>query len=250
MTGRRVSTSTIGVGADYNENLLEAMADAGDGNYYYVESSVQLADIFQTELNGLMATSGRDVGLKVETDRGVVVAEVLNELEREPTGRLKLPNLVMGMPISILVRLEVPPQRDRAEIVRFFLDWEEPGDHASGRRSLGAGLSVSAVPARQWSEMPVDPAVAEQVALLMAAKARKEVIAAIDRNDVAAARGASAQVRAVLSAAPQTAEVTSEWANLQKTEEFLTLGQMGSSRKAAHYQQYFRKHGKGTTSQS
>jgi Ca-activated chloride channel family protein len=250
MTDRRVSTSTIGVGADYNENLLEAMAEAGDGNYYYVESSVQLADIFQTEMNGLMATSGRDVGLRIETDHGVVVGEVLNELEREPSGRLKLPNLVMGMPISIVVRLEVPPQRDRAEIGRFFLDWEEPREQASGRCSLGAALIISPVPARQWSEMPVDPAVAEQVALLMAAKARKEVIAAIDRHDVAAARSGFDRIREVLSSAPQTLEVTGEWANLQKTEEYLTLGQMSSSRKAAHYQQYFRKHGKGTTSPS
>ncbi len=249
MTDRRVSTSTIGVGDDYHEDLLEAMADAGDGNYYYVESSVQLADIFQTELNGLMATSGRDVGLRIETDGGVVVAEVMNELEREPSGRRKLPNLVMGMPISILVRLRVPPQRDRAEIGRFWLDWEQPRGEESGRRSLGAALIISAVPARQWSEMPVDPAVAEQVALLMAARARKEVIAAIDRQDLAAACSASGQIRAVLSTAPQTAEVASEWANLQKTEDSLALGQMGTSRKAAHYQQWFRKKGRGTTPQ-
>jgi Ca-activated chloride channel family protein len=250
MTARRVSTTTIGVGDDYNEDLLEAMADAGDGNYYYVETSVQLADIFQTELNGLMATSGRDVGLRIEIGQGVAVSEVLNELERDLTGRFKLPNLVMGMPLSIVVRLKVQPQRDRAEVARFWLDWEQPRGEESGRRTLGAALSLSAVSARQWSAMPVDPAVAEQVALLMAAQARKEVIAAIDRKDVAAASRASGRIRDVLSGAPQTAEVTSEWANLQKTEDSLILGQLSSSRKAAHYQQWHRKKGRGTAGSS
>lgn len=32
-----VSATTMGLGDDYNEDLLEAMAQAGDGNYYYIE---------------------------------------------------------------------------------------------------------------------------------------------------------------------------------------------------------------------
>jgi len=247
MAGRGVSTSTIGVGDDYNEDLLETMAQAGDGNYYYVESPVQLSDIFQSELNGLMATTGRDVGLRIEPGHGVVVAEVLNDLEHEPSGRLKLPNLVIGMPISIVVRLKVAPQRDRAEVCRFDLDWDEPRGATPGRRSLGAAIILSAVSTRQWSELPIDPAVAEQVALLMAAKARKEVIAAIDRGDVTTARGWLGQVRQVLSGVPQTAETTSEWDHLRTTEELLAQGEMGTARKAAHYRQYFRKRGWGTT---
>ena len=49
----------MGLGDDYNEDLMEAMGQAGDGNYYYIESPVQLTDIFQTELQGLMATPAR-----------------------------------------------------------------------------------------------------------------------------------------------------------------------------------------------
>ena len=241
MATTRVSTSTLGVGKDYNENLMEAMAEAGDGNYYYVEAAVQLADIFQTELNGLMATTARDVGLRVETARGDVGVEVMNELERDPSGRLKLPNLVMGMPISILVRFTVPPQTGQPELCRFHLDWDEPGSGSPGRRSHIVSLAMPAVPARQWSEMPIDPAVAEHVALHMAASARKEVIAAIDRGDVTTARTWLGQLRNLIAGSPQTMEMTAEWANLNTTLSFLDEGQMGSARKAAHYQQHFRE---------
>ena len=34
---RGVSTTTLGVGLDYNEDLLTAMADAGEGNYFFIE---------------------------------------------------------------------------------------------------------------------------------------------------------------------------------------------------------------------
>ena len=60
----------MGVGDDYNEDLMEAMARAGDGHYYYIESPVQLVDMFQTELQGLMDTLGQKVSLGLEPADG------------------------------------------------------------------------------------------------------------------------------------------------------------------------------------
>ena len=34
-----VSVSTVGVGSDYNENLMTALAQNSDGNFYFVENS-------------------------------------------------------------------------------------------------------------------------------------------------------------------------------------------------------------------
>lgn len=111
-----VSTTTMGVGDDYNEDLMEAMAVSGDGNYYYIELPKQLTDIFQTELKGLMATSGSAVSLGIEPQNGVNVADVLNDFDRLPTGRFKLPNLVAGSPILAVVRLNVPPIRPKRRL--------------------------------------------------------------------------------------------------------------------------------------
>jgi len=72
---------------EYNEDLMEAVAKAGDGHYYYIESSVQLVDIFQTELEGLMATPGAKRSASGSSRRrGRVVSDVLNDFEksREP----------------------------------------------------------------------------------------------------------------------------------------------------------------------
>src|SRR5690606_370869 len=121
---------------DYNEDLLEAMADAGDGNYYYVESPKQLADIFQSELQGLMATAGRDVALAMETRHGVEIVDLLNDFETavtdpaEPgnaTHRWRLPNMTVGMPIPVVVKLAVPRLSGVTELVRVRLGWTKPG---------------------------------------------------------------------------------------------------------------------------
>ena len=47
---RGVATSTFGVGHDFDEALLEAMATAGGGNFYYIEDARQIADFMTSEL--------------------------------------------------------------------------------------------------------------------------------------------------------------------------------------------------------
>ena len=165
----------MGVGDDYNEDLLQAMALAGDGHYYYVESPTQLVDIFQTELQGLMDTLGQKVSLGFDPRTGVIVSDVLNDLERAPTGRLKLPNLVVGMPVIVVVRLKLPPISARSDLIEFRLAWDAPRN--GGRRVLRAALEgLPAAPMAQWSTLPEDVEVQTQVALLMIARARRKLL--------------------------------------------------------------------------
>ena len=134
LAARGVGTTTMGVGDDYNEDLMEAMARAGDGRYYYIESPVQLVDIFQTELQGLMDTLGQKVSLGLEPKDGVAVTDVLNDLEKAPTGRLMLPNLVVDMPRLVVVRLKLPPSPAGTTLLEVRLAWDAPRD--GGRRVL------------------------------------------------------------------------------------------------------------------
>ncbi len=126
LAARGVSTTTMGLGDDYNEDLMQELGESGDGNYYYIESPVQLADIFQTEMKGLMANVGRKVSLGIEPLHGGTVVEVLNDLDRNSLGRLMLPNLVVGMPIQVVVRLKLTAAPRKAEHGRFRLAWDDP----------------------------------------------------------------------------------------------------------------------------
>ena len=59
-----VSTSTIGIGRDFNEDLLMPMAEEGGGNAWHVQEPDVMTRIFSVELNGLLGQIGRDVTLE------------------------------------------------------------------------------------------------------------------------------------------------------------------------------------------
>jgi Ca-activated chloride channel family protein len=123
---RGVSTSTMGVGNDYSEDLLEVIARSGDGNYYYIESAQQLPDIFQTELQGLMATVSHTVSLGIEPQAGVEVVDVFNDLDVNRHGRYQLPNLVVGNSIEVVMRLKVSAMNQATNLCFFRLAWNDP----------------------------------------------------------------------------------------------------------------------------
>lgn len=249
-----VSTSTFGVGNDYNEDLMEAMAKAGDGNYYYIESPVQLADIFQTELEGLMATIGQKVslGLEPETKAGVTVVDVLNDLDKLPTGRLMLPNLIVGMPIQIVVRLKIPAQAGDKSLsplcVR--LAWDNATEKMNKviRHTLRSRLDpLPGLTHAAFSNKATNPAVLEQEALLMMARAQKEAALALERGDRATTYDRIAEAREFAAEVAESVLIQSELAVLDELHAAVDQGNDAHATKSAKSRSYFRRQGRSSS---
>jgi Ca-activated chloride channel family protein len=238
-----VSTTTLGVGEDYNEDLMEAMANTGDGNYYFIESPAQLADIFQTELKGLSAVVGQRVSLGVEPEKATV-ADVLNDLEKAPTGRLMLPNLSVGMPVTVLIRLSVPASSGVTPICTARLAWDPPGGK---RQTLQAELTLPAVPKVEWDTLPEHPTVREREALLMAARAHREAVRALERGDLVGTRECLDMAFACTAAAPASAATAEELQAIQAQMQLLEAGQHARYAKVSKFRAYSRRRDKPTS---
>lgn len=242
MLGKGVSTSTMGVGLDYNEDLMAAMARSGDGNYYFLQQAMELAPVFRAELHGLAALAGSKVGLLLELGREVTVLDVFNDFRRSPEGAYQLPNLVMGQTLDVVVRLRVPPTAHETEICRFRVSYDVPG--ATLRQHEVVALRPGVITRAQLVEFTEDARVEEALALLQAARARAEAIRELDRGDVMSARQTLMQANMSFCAMPASDEVMYERAMLTDLAADLDAGEMQRARKKAHFQAYQRRTGK------
>uniref|UniRef100_B8HZL3 von Willebrand factor type A n=1 Tax=Cyanothece sp. (strain PCC 7425 / ATCC 29141) TaxID=395961 RepID=B8HZL3_CYAP4 len=236
---RGVSTSTMGIGEDYGEDLLEAMARSGAGSFYHIERTEQLAAIFQAELQGLMGTLGQTVSLGIEPKQGVVVVEVLNDFEQTPYGRYKLPNLVVGNSIEVVVRLKVPPLAESADLCQFRLAWDQPQQRQ--RQVLKTALRLPVVSTAQLADFPLNEEVQQQVALLMAARARQEAIQQMDRGNYDQALHVLQNVRDQVACMPASPMMQQEVQALSDLEEKMQRRDYKSSRKQALYEKHYRQ---------
>lgn len=191
---RGVSTTTLGVGLDYNEDLLVSMADAGQGNYFFIERPNDLPGIFSQELSGLSNTFGSTARLTLQEAPGVE-AKLVNSLPTDNGGANVLPNLTGGIPLELLLRLKIPA--GIAQPLSLRLSWETPGSGVRG--AVEAGLVLPLVSEAEWERLAEDEAVAALSAKLEATRAREEAMAALSRGDVVGAYNSLA------AAAPLTA---------------------------------------------
>lgn len=238
---RKVSTSTFGVGEQYNEDLLSAMAESGDGNYFYIRSPDQIPQMFESELRGLAATTGVKVSLGIMPAQDVRVAEVLNDLEKTEFGNLKLPNLACS-PTHVVIQLAVPARSGPSEICRFRLAWDRPG--SSERCTAFADLSLPAVSAEGWNSLSENPEVVQEVTLQRTAQARREAILAMDRGDYVGTRAVLAYGMGLAEACPSSPAMMADLEALGELREMVERGEIVRSRKLAQKHWYDRRRGK------
>ena len=249
LAGRGVTTSTIGIGSDFNEDLMIPMAEAGRGNAWHVERADDMARIFATELQGLVAQVGHTVSLGLTPTDGVMVADVLNDFEVTHTGRYKLPNLLAGSPIEIVARVKLPARRagERFKAMDLRMAWNPQGAPSSDREIYNLGVFADFADASEADELTADAHVTKAVQLLMAARARREAISDLDRGDVTAARGRILQATQVLAAAcaPMMADAEVQ-EQMQAFEdlagELQRPADVKMSRKKMSYQSYTLSH--------
>jgi Ca-activated chloride channel family protein len=70
---RGIELTAVGFGmGNYNDALMEQLADRGDGRYHYVDTLDEARRIFVAELEGTLETVARDAKVQVELEPGTV----------------------------------------------------------------------------------------------------------------------------------------------------------------------------------
>src|SRR5690606_28042789 len=70
---RGITMTAIGVGmGNYNDVLMEQLADKGNGNYFYVDKLDEARRVFVDRLTGTLQTIAKDVKIQIDFDKRAV----------------------------------------------------------------------------------------------------------------------------------------------------------------------------------
>ena len=110
LRARGVSTTTFGVGDDFDEALLQSMADAGGGHFYYIANAVQIRDHIASEVGETLEVVAQDVSLELLAGEGVRIETISpHRLETRGTRSVvALGDLVSDQGVDVVLRLTFP----------------------------------------------------------------------------------------------------------------------------------------------
>lgn len=197
-----IGTSTVGLGLDYNEDLLATMADAGGGDYTFVDHPSTLSHIFSEELDGMTRAVARGTTLHVELEPGVVARDVfgyaVDDLSRR-SFELFFGDLHAGQTRKAVLRLDVPAGTgDHVELAEVSLRYQdlvvEPTSEATEQVAVVGAYTSS----ERVAEASVDREASVQAARARAAAMAHDAARAFEQEDRQTARTHIAEVRTML----------------------------------------------------
>jgi Ca-activated chloride channel family protein len=182
-----VSTTTVGLGRGFNEDLMIAMAKAGGGQQYYGQTAADLFDSFDEELSLLQALCLRQLSLKLIPAQGVII-EPLGVFDQNADGSYQLSDLAWGAESWLAVRLHISPtaagqSRDllAATVQGRALDGQIITAHA-------AMLTLQAMDQIAYDALPTDEAMERRLQEVDFAKSSLELSRLVNAGNVTAAR--------------------------------------------------------------
>lgn len=238
LRSRGVSTTTMGIGVDFNEDLMERMAIKGGGHFYFIEHARQIPDFLHRELGEVLSTAARNVTVTLDLPAGID-AQLLNTFETDRVGaglKVRLDDMIADEARSALFRLSVRPGYLGTTMpLRVTITYADVAMGETMSVSSSEAVLTYATEADCEREQP-NPAVMEQVAMQEAARAREEAL----QYDAAGDYAKSAQVLAgaanfVAMAAPASPVAQAEVSALKDESTVAQEGFSALRRKALHY---------------
>jgi Ca-activated chloride channel homolog len=248
-----ITTTTIGFGADYDERLLRAMADAGGGSTYYIENADQAAAIFGDELQDLLDIGAQNVTVTVRPAPAAQLVAVHHDYPSAATGKvlkLELGDIYAREPKPVLIELLVTGDDvagDDGPAHGVVVELVVAGDVVTADGGVERHVITLPVMLSPDEGARVEPEVRREMLLLAAARARTDALAMRERGDFDDAANILRETARKLREAglddAQLAEHASDLAVL--SESFAAHMVSDADRKYMHQRAYNARRGRG-----
>jgi Ca-activated chloride channel homolog len=199
---RGISVTTIGVGDDYNEDLMAGLAQASDANYYYVQDVEKLPQIFAKELGDLLTVAARDVRIEVVCPDGVKPLGFIGRSEKFENQKavVNLSQFAPGQDRYLFLRCLM--NGNHPDVARVNVNYRDEFDNDSVQTATSTAR-IEFTDSQKVSDKSVNGAVVAEKELTLTAVAKDEAMAQADAgNYSAAAKILTAQNRALAAAYP------------------------------------------------
>ena len=246
-----VTVTTLGVGDDFDEDLLTRMAEQSGGNYYFIDSTDHIPSIFAQELESLLSVVAQNVKVSFQCSDAVEVTKVWNY---PPSGdrllEIDLPDLFSADRKIIVLELQVRGSAmGTVPLGTVSLAYDDAGEKLE-YVSFGLDLSAEATRNPERLDLPEEPEVMVQVELNKTAEVREAAIRLADEGNFDQAselmQTRYQQMDSMKDLPPEMqSELATEMFNVSEAVgKFNSQSYDANSRKKMSYQNYQRRNTK------
>lgn len=172
-----ITTSTIGIGKDFQEDILAALAHESGGRFWFIGDS-RIEDIVKEEFSGALSVYLERPRIDLTLPSGISVLRELNDLPKT-SGRYRLRPIKANDQFALALRVRVDPAQVAAQQVPIAATLY---DGAGVVERAEAVLNVGSV--QDYVQSPDDPRVAMVVKKYLATTSDEKIVEQMDAGNV------------------------------------------------------------------
>lgn len=239
--GRRVTSSTLGYGLGYDEQLLHAISQGGQGGELFAEDPDTAGALIAGEVTGLLSQTIQAASLLIRMGpavRGVTVANDVPIATVADGLQLELGGFWAGEQRKLLLTFDIPgmPALGLAQVATLELRYVDVSELKE--QTVTIPLHVNVVPGDEAAGRVANPQVVTEVAFQSAQRAKRSASRRLSSGDTAGAAVDLGHARdAVTNALPSaSSEASAELAEeIRVIDDMLAESEHGSSSRAAKF---------------
>ena len=183
LAGREMTVTTIGLGLDYNEDLMTALASESGGNAYFAKTAGMLPDIFVRDMDDALALTARKVRITLTCNGNVQPVRAIGRTgtKKGQTIEVSVDNLY-GAEKYALFEIDVP-KSDKESVLDAIAVKVDYVDAASGAKaSAKAPLKIAYTSDKKKVASNRQADIAAQAELAKNAEVREEAVKLADEG--------------------------------------------------------------------
>jgi Ca-activated chloride channel family protein len=172
----RISTTTFGVGDDFDEVLLTSIAEEGGGSANFIQHPWQAADVFREELEDLRNITATNTRVRFTPGQSIVSHTLLNNFTNDGDGSWLIGDVYGTKERRIVIEMEIKTGEEIADLNIGSLEilYDIPGKGTTVPMQLPVLIPV--VSSKEFTSISIDNDVTLEAALLAVGRAKREAL--------------------------------------------------------------------------
>jgi Ca-activated chloride channel homolog len=180
-----IAVTTLGLGLDYNEDLMVELSRRSDGNHVFVEEATKLATVFDHEFNDVLSVVAQEITIKIRCSPGIRPVRLLG-IDGEINGQevvVLLNQLYSEQEKYVLLEVEVPGSAamQTQSVANILVTYANMETKTTDR--LGSAISVHFDASPQVVEERTDAKVMAECVLQIANERNAEAVVLRDQGE-------------------------------------------------------------------
>jgi len=241
--GDRITTTTLGFGLGYDENLLRAIAAGGNGSELFAEHADDAVAAISRELDGLLAQTAQAASLLIRmapTCSGLLLVNEMPSVVTPSGVQIELGAFYSGEVRKLVITFDVPgiAALGLAEIASLDFTWVELPSLV--QQTTTVPVYVNVMPGDQAAGRVPNPVVRTELAFLRTQRAKRTAAEQMSRGESGGAIQDLRQARAMLSDAIASApadmhfELAEDLATIDALADEVNHGDLARAAKRAY----------------